>query len=239
MKLRTVIILAALLVGCVAYVAFQRLGLRGDAVVEAFDAALLGESNATVEAVRITNAAGQSVNLKRLPTGWRVTEPYNARGDRFVSDPIAETLLQARFVRLAEDASELDTPAWRVQVTLASGKVVDLAISKSQATVGAGAVAATVRSSAYPDRVGVVEVDFDDLFDRDLANYCDQRLVVAQPNEVAAVEFEGREPFSLVQEEGVWHVRSAAFEDATDPEAVQRFLRGLWPRWASRRPRPG
>ncbi len=227
MKLRTVIVLSVLLVGCVVYVAVQRLRPREEHQGEAFVAPVLGQTNAVVTAMRITDAAGQSVDLERLPTGWRVVAPYAARADRAAGDTIADALSRAMFVRVAADAAEVDSPAWRVQVTLDDGKQVDLAIGRSQASIGSGAVAATVRSSAHPDQVGVVELDFDKLFARDLADYCDPRLVVAQPNEVAAVEFEGREPFSLVQEEGVWRIRSSAFEDATDPQAVERFLRSL------------
>ncbi len=227
MKLRTIIILSILLIGCVVYVALQRLTPKGGGAAEVFDAPVLGASEATVEAIRITSANGDSVRLERTEAGWRVTEPYQARADRAAADSIAGALATARFVRQVDDDTQLETPTWRVDVALAGGRNVQLTIGDSESIIGGDAVAAPLRSSAHPGRVGLVEVDFDALFNRPAAAYCSQRLVVAQPTEITSVEFEGRESFTLSRVDGRWQIDSATFSDSTDGEATYAFLRSL------------
>ncbi len=228
MKPKTLIVLIAALVACVAFIvlrhSYQTLigegqGARSEAGL--FESVPLGARELTV-----LSAEGDKLSFVKVDGVWRMAEPVEAKADRMQVEALADALISPQVTPVAgNDAAEsvtgLGRPGWTISVTDQRGRIYRLAVGREAVMTGGQRTYVRDEDSKH---VFVASFDFPTRLSQPVSDWRDRSLWEFDQADVRRVAVTGRDSYELIRSGDGWEVAARRFRAAGDAGTVQLLL---------------
>lgn len=224
MRVRTTLVLAAILAGLLAYVFYVEEPRRAE---EGRRKTLLTVTTDEVTGVTLTYADREIV-LKKSEGTWRLVAPIDAPADSVTVSTVLTAVAQAEITKDLGDVGGnlapygLDQPFVRVTLTTATGSLPGLLVGK-QTPVGTAAYAKLADAPNVVLTGGALRTQLD----RQVKDLRDKTVLTFADAEVRRVELRGSGPeIVLAQQDGNWRLEQPVAMPA-DGTTVRGFLSSL------------
>ncbi|MCE5278685.1 MAG: DUF4340 domain-containing protein [Planctomycetaceae bacterium] len=225
MKPKTAIALTLILVLCLGYILVRHSTLLNVADDAPADERLLSPGTSKIVAVRITDAAGASIDFSRRGNEWHVERPYQAKAQSWRVNRMIDEIQSLKATTAAgidNDLSGLDKPLWILTFTDEAGKNHVIEVGRQTPIMGVSQTRTYVHVPGHDP--AWVAYDFARDLDQPASVYRDKVFVDLPTTAVTRVSVRGKNSFELSRRGGRWQIVAPVVAEASD-EGVDDLLR--------------